>query len=268
MKSSSQIKEADRAVEIHLYEKQKSSRCQWIKIEDQRLLQIQTEDQQLFRHKKKRSLIMRIRIKGFQTMDMREKATTGRGRARKQSQKLWEKMWLSLNLNKMLKINLLNMTMKQLSSTCRLIKMNTSIAMNITWEIQTQRIITQARFLKIKEKMMRRWDKLIDFLQKEATTQSFIQTLYFDKDQSENLFGKKKNEFENWPPKRLSNSYILLKITKRWKTLFGQKIKVLELNFETKDQSNLSFGIIVKNQKYPYFLIMPLTLKTHFWQET
>ena len=211
---------------------------------------------------------MLIRIKGFQTMDMREKATTGRERARKQSQKLWEKMWLSLTLSKMLKINLLNMTMKLLSNIFKSIKMNTSIAMNIRWEIQTQRIITQVQFLKIKEKMMRRWDKPIDFLQKEVTTQSFIQMLSFDKDQSENLFGKKKNEFENWLPKRLSNSYILLKITKRWKTHFGQKIKVLELNFETKDQSNLSFGIIVKNQKYPYSLIMPLTPRILFWRET
>lgn len=68
--------------------------------------------QLLFRIENKAKMSIKIRNRDSQTRILREKAIMEKGRAKKQSQKLWEKMSLNLNQNKMLRINSKNMTIK------------------------------------------------------------------------------------------------------------------------------------------------------------
>lgn len=67
-------------------------------------------DQLLFRIENKAKMSIKIRNRDSLTRILREKAIMEKGRAKKQSQKLWEKMSLNSNQNKMLRINSKNMT--------------------------------------------------------------------------------------------------------------------------------------------------------------
>jgi len=98
---------------------------------------------------------IKIRNSDSQTIILKEKVITEKGRAKKQSQKLWERMLLSLNQNKMLKTNSKNKITTLSSNTFKSIKTNTSTETSTITEIPHHTIIMQVPFLKINEKMMK-----------------------------------------------------------------------------------------------------------------
>jgi len=210
---------------------------------------------------------IKIRNSDSQTIILKEKVITEKGRAKKQSQKLWERMLLSLNQNKMLKTNSKNKITTLSSNTFKSIKTNTSTETSTITEIPHHTIIMQVPFLKINEKMMKLWDRTQSSLQEEATIQGCIQTHTIEMNQRRNLSGKKRNDSEELQPKRLNNSYIRSRITSWWKTPYGRNQSNQELNFEIKSLSNLSFGKTVTSQKYLYSQTTSSTLKTPCFHE-